>query len=196
MGKHRVRHDWVTNTFSFYPFWKSQLLSPENPNEHTHMPTLCTWLQSSQCSEVSCQTRELQLELVRTRTCGRGMRQRMGCEGYRLANMHWRPQKRHCPKDHSTPAEPWVPRQAPGGAACGCHGFNSKQMPPTLLVTGIAIQLSIKLPLTQWLQKNPYLSKFIESSVLFLYVVFFQPHNSIWIVHPFERPLRGLKILQ
>ena len=80
MGKQRVRHDWVTNTFTFYPFWKSQLLSPENQDKHTHMPTLCTWLQSSQRSEGSCQSRELQPELVRTRAYGRGMRQRMGAK--------------------------------------------------------------------------------------------------------------------
>ena len=79
-GKQRVRHDWVTNTFTFYPFWKSQLLSPENQDKHTHMPTLCTWLQSSQRSEGSCQSRELQPELVRTRAYRRGMRQRMGAK--------------------------------------------------------------------------------------------------------------------
>ena len=152
------------------------------------------WCQSSECSEASCQSRGLQVELVRTWTYGRGMRQRMGCEGYKLTPVYWRPQKRHCPNDHSMPTEPWILTLAQEGGSVVII-YLTRRCLLHYWWPG-AIHLSIRLPLTQWLQRNSYLSKFIEGSIFFLYVVFFQPHNSIWIVHPFERPFRGLKILQ
>ena len=61
--------EWLT--LSLFILFESQLLSPENRNEHTQMPRLCTWLQSSQRPEGSCQSRESQPELVRTGLTGR-----------------------------------------------------------------------------------------------------------------------------
>lgn len=44
-------------------------------------------------------------------------------------------------------------------------------------------------------KRNAYLSKLIESPIFFLYIVFFQPRDSICVVHPFERPFGGLEVL-
>lgn len=41
-----------------------------------------------------------------------------------------------------------------------------------------------------------YLSKLIESAVVFLDIVLLEPLNGLTVVHPLEGPLRRLKVLE